>query len=191
VNLDFGLWTPGSGRWSGWSPKFNHLVPGPCCALSRNFVKIRSQLFHLSIGRICRRLTIGWKLGKEWSDFDSQWTRSYFLDSRLQCKVSSKSSENCNCRRVDRQTDWSENIHSFFGGGNNKVRNRNVQICGSLSVKVLQVNILMSSFSAFMRSFSSSFCFWNVLRAASWAVGGACEWAAWLADRTSEKWFDK
>jgi len=28
MNLDFGLRTPGSGRWSGSSPKFNHLVPG-------------------------------------------------------------------------------------------------------------------------------------------------------------------
>jgi len=32
VNPDFGLRTPGSRRWSGSSPKFNHLVPGPCPA---------------------------------------------------------------------------------------------------------------------------------------------------------------
>jgi len=33
VNPDFGLRTPRSGRWSGSTPKFNHLVPTP----SRNF----------------------------------------------------------------------------------------------------------------------------------------------------------
>jgi len=47
----------------------------------------------------------GEKLGKEWSDFDPQHTRPYFLGSRLWCKVSSESSENCDRRRVDRQTD--------------------------------------------------------------------------------------
>jgi len=40
VNLDFGLRTPGSGRWSGLSPKFNHLVHGPCRTPPRIFVKI-------------------------------------------------------------------------------------------------------------------------------------------------------
>jgi len=30
VNPDLGLRTPGSGRWFGSSPKFNHLVAGPC-----------------------------------------------------------------------------------------------------------------------------------------------------------------
>ena len=54
VNSDFGLWTPGSGRWSGSSPKFNHLVPAPCPAAPRKFVKIRSQLFHLSDGQTNR-----------------------------------------------------------------------------------------------------------------------------------------
>jgi len=44
-------------------------------------------------------------LGKEWSDFDPQRIRSYFLGFRLRCKVSSKSSENCDRRCVDRQTD--------------------------------------------------------------------------------------
>jgi len=48
VNPDFGLWTPGSGWWSGSSPKFIPLVPGPCPTPPRNFVKIRSQLFQLS-----------------------------------------------------------------------------------------------------------------------------------------------
>jgi len=33
VNLDFGLRIPGSGRRSGSSPKFNHLVSGPCSTL--------------------------------------------------------------------------------------------------------------------------------------------------------------
>ena len=51
VNPDFGLRTPGSGRWSGSSPKFIPLVPGPCPAPTRNFVKIRSQLFQLSYGQ--------------------------------------------------------------------------------------------------------------------------------------------
>ena len=48
VNPDFGRRTPGSGRWSGSSQKFNHLVPGPCPTRPTNFVKIRSQLFQLS-----------------------------------------------------------------------------------------------------------------------------------------------
>ena len=30
VNADFGLRTPGSGRWSGSSPNLNSLVPQPC-----------------------------------------------------------------------------------------------------------------------------------------------------------------
>jgi len=47
----------------------------------------------------------GEKLEKEWSDFNPQWTRCYDLGSRLRCKVSSKSSENCDHKRVDRQTD--------------------------------------------------------------------------------------
>jgi len=72
ANLDFRLQTPGSGRWSGLSAKFNLLVPGPCPTTPRNFVKIRSQLFQLSNGQ------------------------------------------------TDRQTDRSENITSFFGGGNNQ-----------------------------------------------------------------------
>jgi len=48
VNPDFGLRTPGSGRWSGSSPKFIPLVPWPCPTSPRNFVKIHSQLFQLS-----------------------------------------------------------------------------------------------------------------------------------------------
>ena len=48
VNPDFGLRTPGSGRWSGSSPKFIPLVPGPCPTSPGNFVKIHSQLFQLS-----------------------------------------------------------------------------------------------------------------------------------------------
>jgi len=118
VNLNFGLRTPGSGQWSGSSPKFNHLVPGPCPTPPRNFIKIRSQLFQLTVGSNKVKIWVGGKLGKEWWDFDSQRTRSYFLGSRLRCKVSSKSSENCDRRRVDRQTNRSENITSFFGGGN-------------------------------------------------------------------------
>ena len=55
VNPDFGLRTPGSGRWSGSSPKFNPLVPGPCPTPPRNFVKIRSQLFQLSDGQTDRQ----------------------------------------------------------------------------------------------------------------------------------------
>jgi len=47
VNPDFRLRTPGSGRWSGSSPKFTPLVPvpGPCPNPPRNLVKICSQLF--------------------------------------------------------------------------------------------------------------------------------------------------
>jgi len=55
VNADFGLRTPGSGRWSGSSPKLNPLVPGPCPTPPRNFVKIRSQLFQLSDGQTNRQ----------------------------------------------------------------------------------------------------------------------------------------
>jgi len=51
VNADFGLRTPGSGRWSRSSPKLNSLVPGPRPTPPRNFVKIRSQLFQLSDGQ--------------------------------------------------------------------------------------------------------------------------------------------
>ena len=36
VNPDFWLRTPGSGRWSGSSPKLNSLVPGPCPTPPRN-----------------------------------------------------------------------------------------------------------------------------------------------------------
>ena len=42
VNLDFGLRTPGFGRWSGSSPKFNHLVPGLCPTLQ----EISSKFVH-------------------------------------------------------------------------------------------------------------------------------------------------
>ena len=46
------------------------------------------------------------QLGKEWLDFNPQWTQSENdLGSRLRYKVSSKLSENCDRRRVDRQTD--------------------------------------------------------------------------------------
>jgi len=55
VNPDFGLRTPGSGRWFGSSPKYGKIeLIGPCMANwpcptpPRNFVKIRSQLFQLS-----------------------------------------------------------------------------------------------------------------------------------------------
>ena len=44
VNVDFGLRTPGSGEWSGSSPKLKLLVLGPCRTPPRNFVKIGSQL---------------------------------------------------------------------------------------------------------------------------------------------------
>jgi len=57
VHPDFGLWTPGSGRWSGSSPKFIRLVLGrawPCPTPSRNFVEIRSQLFQLCDGQTNR-----------------------------------------------------------------------------------------------------------------------------------------
>jgi len=54
VNLDFGLWTPGSGQWSRSSPKLNSLVPWPCPTPPRNFVKIRSELFQLSDGQTNR-----------------------------------------------------------------------------------------------------------------------------------------
>jgi len=50
VNADFGLRTPGYGRWSGSSPKLNSLVFGPCTNPPRNFIKIRSQFFQLSNG---------------------------------------------------------------------------------------------------------------------------------------------
>jgi len=53
MNPDFGLRTPGSGWWSRSSPKFNHLVPGPCPTPPRNVVKIRSQL-QLSDGQTNR-----------------------------------------------------------------------------------------------------------------------------------------
>ena len=55
VNPDFGLRTPGSGRWSGLSPKFIPLVPGPCPKPPRNFVKIRSQLFSYPTDRQTNR----------------------------------------------------------------------------------------------------------------------------------------
>ena len=45
VNADFGLRTPGSGRWSGFVTKIELIGPGPCPTPPRNFVKIRSQLF--------------------------------------------------------------------------------------------------------------------------------------------------
>jgi len=90
VNPDFGLRTPGSGRWSELSPKFNHLVPGPCPIPPRYFIKICSQLFKLSVGSNRVKIWVGGKLGKEWSDFDFQRSQSYFLGSRLWCKVSSK-----------------------------------------------------------------------------------------------------
>jgi len=48
VNADLGLRTPGSGRWSGSSPKLNSLVSEPYPTPPRNFVKIHSQLFQLS-----------------------------------------------------------------------------------------------------------------------------------------------
>ena len=72
VNPDFGLRTPGSGRWSGSSPKFKHLVP--------------------------------WSL--------------------LLQEISSKSVHNffiypTDRQQTDRQTNRTENITSFFGGGNN------------------------------------------------------------------------
>jgi len=55
VNPDFGLRTPGSGRWSGSSRKLNPLVPGPCLTPLRNFVKIRWQLFQLFDGQTDRQ----------------------------------------------------------------------------------------------------------------------------------------
>jgi len=47
--------TPGSGRWSGSSPKLNPSFLGSCPTPSRNFVKIRSQLFQLSDGQTDRQ----------------------------------------------------------------------------------------------------------------------------------------
>jgi len=58
VNLDFWLRIPGSGQWSGSSPKFIPLVPGPCLTPPRNFVKIRSQLFQLSDGQTNRQTKV-------------------------------------------------------------------------------------------------------------------------------------
>jgi len=55
VNPDFGLPTPESRRWSGLSPKFIPLVPGPCPTPPINFVKICSQLFQLSNGQTDRQ----------------------------------------------------------------------------------------------------------------------------------------
>jgi len=55
VNADFGLRTPGYGRWSGSSPKLNSLVPGLYPTPPRNFVKIRWQLFQLSDGQTDRQ----------------------------------------------------------------------------------------------------------------------------------------
>jgi len=50
------------------------------------------------------------KQGKKWSDFDPQRTRSSFLGCKLQIEVSSKLSENYNCRRGHRHTDASDFI---------------------------------------------------------------------------------
>jgi len=55
VNADFGLRTPGSGQWSGSSPKLNPSFLWSCPTPPRNFVKIRSQLFQLSNGQTDRQ----------------------------------------------------------------------------------------------------------------------------------------
>jgi len=55
VNVDFGLRTPGSERWSGSSPKLNPSFLRPCSTPPRYFVKIRSQLFQLSDGQTDRQ----------------------------------------------------------------------------------------------------------------------------------------
>jgi len=60
-------------------------------------------------------------MGKDWSDFDSQRTRSYFLGFRTTVQSFIKIERECDRRRVDRQTDRSENITSFFGGVKNNV----------------------------------------------------------------------
>jgi len=70
----------------------------------RNFVKIRSQFFQLSVGSNRVKVWVGGKLGKEWLILTSNeldltfWVPDYGA-------VSSKSSDNCDRRRVDRQTD--------------------------------------------------------------------------------------
>ena len=57
----------------------------------------------------------GEKLEKKWGkDFDPRWTRSYFSGSRLRCKVSSKSSTNCDHRRGHKQTDRHTDAGDFI-----------------------------------------------------------------------------
>jgi len=73
VNPDFGLLTPVSGRWSGSSAKFNHLVPGPCPTPPRNFVKIRSQLFQLSDGQTDRQTDRSENITSFDGDNDTKW----------------------------------------------------------------------------------------------------------------------
>ena len=59
VNVDFGLRTPGSGRWSGSSPKLNSLVPGSFPTSPRNFVKSVHNFFSYPTDRQTNRPT--WK----------------------------------------------------------------------------------------------------------------------------------
>ena len=79
-NPDFGLRTPGSGRWSGSSPEFTPLVRPWALQVPYPSKKFRQNPFT---------------------------TFSVI-------------------RRTDRQTDRSENITSFFGGGNNALHNLRV-----------------------------------------------------------------
>jgi len=51
VNPDFGFRTPGSGRWSGSSPKFNHLVSVPCPTLQEISWKSVHKFFSYSTDR--------------------------------------------------------------------------------------------------------------------------------------------
>jgi len=64
----------------------------------------------------------GWKIGengKERSNTDWYRTRSYFLVSKLRCKVSSKLIVNCDHRRGDRQTDKDWSCAMLYGTDKN------------------------------------------------------------------------
>jgi len=89
VNPDFGLRTPGSGRWSRSSPKFIPLVPGPCPTPPRNFVKIRSELFPLSEGQTNRQTnkqTEVKTLPPSWAEVTSELTNKRALAEVMMTK---------------------------------------------------------------------------------------------------------
>jgi len=54
----------------------------------------------------------GWKIGDGVVGLWPQRTRSYFLGSKLPCKVSSKLSGNCDRKRGHRQTDRQTHTHT-------------------------------------------------------------------------------